>query len=359
MREEKEIQERIQEDLQFIISAVTTELHDMAYLKYFNAWENNGGMGWFFQECVDITHEIMLSEGSQYLKWLEHWKTTEGNNWEAFSEFTSETCFDWYHMNEARKLFKSRYEKDECTKEQISESIAYLINEYKTDGERNEVMDRAIKFASKKREERRLAEIKAQANAVPYTPYCEADDLNPKDIVGVSPMEYVVDGDNFEDIEEAYEYWVKLMKRASPKMCKIDVFSRVWVSLSDEAIERQERPEGSVECNVTTLDFINNGRDNSSIGFELWEWVKETASPTVGKLPFQIIWEDVNNHKDLMMIEHPKYKTTFEEILIHIMLIDQMELGGRGFIEFDDNIAKQNVETILDLMERYRGATLV
>ena len=60
-----------------------------------------------------------------------------------------------------------------------------------------------------------------------------------------------------------------------------------------------------------------------------------------------------------MMIEHPKYKVTFEEILIHIMLIDQMELEGRGFIEFDDNIAKQNVETVLDLMERYRGATLV
>ena len=154
MRTEKEIQEKKEEDIQFIISAVTSELHNIAYLKYFCAWEANGGMGWFFTECVEITHKIMLTEGSQYLKWLDYWKETEGNNWESFSEFTGETCFDWYHMNEARKEFESRYEKDECTKEQISESIGCLINSFEAEEDRNEVTAMAIKFAKKNREDK-------------------------------------------------------------------------------------------------------------------------------------------------------------------------------------------------------------
>jgi hypothetical protein len=45
MKSKKEIRKQKQADLQFIISAVTTELHQMAYLEYFGAWENNGGMG--------------------------------------------------------------------------------------------------------------------------------------------------------------------------------------------------------------------------------------------------------------------------------------------------------------------------
>ena len=154
MRTEKEIQERKEADTQFIISAVTTELHDLAYLEYFTAWENNGGMGWFSTECVEITHEVMFRDGSAYLKWLDHWKETEGNNWESFSEFTEETCFDWYHMSEAKKVFKSRYEKDDCTHEQISEHIGYLINSFESKEDRDEVMSRAIKFAKKNREDK-------------------------------------------------------------------------------------------------------------------------------------------------------------------------------------------------------------
>jgi len=154
MRTEKEIQERKDEDIQFIISAVTSELHDIAYLNYFCAWENNGGMCWFFTECVEITHKVMLTEGSAYLKWLDYWKGTEGNNWEGFSEFTGEDCFDWYHMNESRIEFESRYEKDECNKSQVSESIGYIINSFKTEADRDEIMDMAIKFAKKNREDK-------------------------------------------------------------------------------------------------------------------------------------------------------------------------------------------------------------
>ena len=128
MKNTEEIREQIQSDLLFITSAVTTELHTLAYLKYFGVWEDNGGMGWFFSECIEITEEIMLTEGSAYLKWLEVWKV---NTDVSFSEITGETCFDWYHMAEARKEFESRYEKDECNKEQVLEYISSVIKQQK------------------------------------------------------------------------------------------------------------------------------------------------------------------------------------------------------------------------------------
>ena len=130
MKTEKEIEVKVQEDIQFIISAVTSELHMTAYLEYFNTWERNGGMQWFFDECVQITHEIMLSEGSKYLEWLEYWKKNDENYCKGFSEVTNETCFDWYHMNKALEVFKSRYDKDTPTeiKERYKEHIGGVLS---------------------------------------------------------------------------------------------------------------------------------------------------------------------------------------------------------------------------------------
>ena len=145
MRTEKEIQEKINEDTQFIVSAVASELSDLAYLEYFTAWEHNGGMGWFFQECVDITNEIMFKEGSEYMKWLEYWKTTKGNDWMSFSEITDADCFDWYHMNEALELFESRYEKDKCISKQTSERIGWMLTKIKSEDERYDVLVNAKK----------------------------------------------------------------------------------------------------------------------------------------------------------------------------------------------------------------------
>jgi len=158
MRTETEIREKKEADLQFIISAVTSELHDIAYLKYFTAWEHNGGMRWFFDECVDITKEIMLAEGSEYMKWLDYWKDTSGEDFEWFTEFSGES-FDWYHMNEARHLFESRYKEDDCTKRQVSESIGYLINSFEDEADRDEVTAMAIKFANKGIETKKLRKI--------------------------------------------------------------------------------------------------------------------------------------------------------------------------------------------------------
>ena len=148
----EEIEEQKRSDIEFIVSAVTSELHNIAYLEYFYTWENNGGMGWFYNECVEITHEIMFREGSAYLKWLNHWIENEEKHCEGFSEFTGETCFDWYHMNEARKEFESRYEKDDNIDEQISERIGGLLNLFETEEHRDKILLDAVTYAKKIRE---------------------------------------------------------------------------------------------------------------------------------------------------------------------------------------------------------------
>ena len=114
MKTKKEIKKQKKSDLQFVISAVTTELHTMAYCEYFNTWENSGGMQWFFDECVEITKKVMFSEGSYYLRWLDYFTTTDDTFHKTFAEFTGE-CLDWYHMSEAKKEFEARYDKDEPT----------------------------------------------------------------------------------------------------------------------------------------------------------------------------------------------------------------------------------------------------
>lgn len=203
MKTEEEVKQRIQEDLQFIISAVTSELHDMAYLKYFVAWENNGGMGWFFSECVDITHKIMLTEGSAYLKWLDHWKINGDSDSEGFMEITGETCYDWYHMIEARKEFMSRYEEDECSKEQISERIGHLANEFKVDEDREEVMSMAVKFAKKERDKIIGTVNDPRVQQV-------IDTLNELD----------VDGESMEHIIEKVGMTEQMYRQLSPKYSK-------------------------------------------------------------------------------------------------------------------------------------------
>jgi hypothetical protein len=145
----EQIEEQKRNDIEFIVSAVTSELENTAYLEYFDTWENNGGMGWFYTECVEITHKIMLTEGSAYLKWLNHWINTEDKHCEGFSEFTGETCFDWYHMNEARKEFESRYEKDENIDDQISERIGGLLSLFKTVEHRDKILVDAVNHAKK------------------------------------------------------------------------------------------------------------------------------------------------------------------------------------------------------------------
>jgi hypothetical protein len=145
----KEIRKQKQSDIQFIISAVTTELHDKAYYYYNETWEANGGMGWFFNECIDITHKIMLTKGSPYLKWLENWIENGGHKYcKDFSSFVEESktynCFDWYHMTEALKEFESRYEKDEDASLKESLKVDYVIANLKEMNVNGETLEHII-----------------------------------------------------------------------------------------------------------------------------------------------------------------------------------------------------------------------
>jgi len=151
MKNVLEIEKRKKTDLQFIISAVTSELHELARLQYFEEWEANGGMGWFFEECVNIANEVMFKEGSQYLKWLDNWSNTDNV---LPQMFTGESCFGWYHMNKARELFESRYTKDVDPTEEISEHIGCIINQFDTETQRTNVIDLAVKFAQDNRDRR-------------------------------------------------------------------------------------------------------------------------------------------------------------------------------------------------------------
>lgn len=205
-------------------------------------------------------------------------------------------------------------------------------------------------------EEKELEKI---ANAIPYKPYDEKEKINPADIIGVSPIEFVVDGANFDEIEDAFIYYEKLKFDSNFEDLEVEVFKRVWVSLSDEAIERDDRCEGAVECNVVKIDFHNNCYERGSIGYELWEWLKEvTANQNENKYAFEILFDDVIS-VGKFGIMNERYNVSMDTVINDLIDIDHMEIGGRGFIEYDDNVAKQNNETILRLMERYRSAKLV
>lgn len=137
MKNALQIGQQRNSDVKFIISAVTHELSEMAYLEYFGAWEGMGGMQGFFDLCVELTEEVMLTEGSAYLKWLDYWiaKPDDGTYCKSFYEVTGEISFDWYHMNKARELFQSRFAKDEPSDilEQMSERIGCILSNFSED----------------------------------------------------------------------------------------------------------------------------------------------------------------------------------------------------------------------------------
>jgi hypothetical protein len=55
-------------------------------------------------------------------------------------------------MNEARKEFESRYEKDDNIDEQISERIGGLLNLFETEEHRDKILLDAVTYAKKIRE---------------------------------------------------------------------------------------------------------------------------------------------------------------------------------------------------------------
>ena len=143
MRTREEILVKKQHDLAFITSAISYELGNLAYLDYFNTWESMGGMGWFFDECVDIAREVMYEQGSAYNNYINYWATRiDDKNVSSFSDYTGETCFDWYHMTLARQRFEQRYTKDNLSDnvEHIGEYLGCILSDLPTSDNREEAL---------------------------------------------------------------------------------------------------------------------------------------------------------------------------------------------------------------------------
>jgi hypothetical protein len=72
-------------------------------------------------------------------------------------------------------------------------------------------------------------------------------------------------------------------------------------------------------------------------------------------------WEDIErlcNNSERMFHPHPVYDRNTHWIFSDCVDIDHLEFSGRGFIEYTEDVAKQNVSTILSIIERYRGVVL-
>jgi len=99
-----------------------------------------------------------------------------------------------------------------------------------------------------------------------------------------------------------------------------------------------------------------------SIRRELQEFleneVRKAKNWSVNKV---VDWDDIvwlaNNHPT-SSIKHPVYDRKINSIFNDCIDIDHIEVGGRGFIEYCENVAKENVSTILTIIERYRGIVL-
>ena len=145
IRSEEDIKQKTEEDVQFIISAVTSELEFMAFNKYFETWERNGGMGWFFNECVSITNQIMFDGDTMYKKYLEAWKTSDDV---SFFDIADD-CIDWYHMNKAKELFESKYKEDEDTIPELAEHIGSIVFSFKDGNDRKRLLKEALEYVEK------------------------------------------------------------------------------------------------------------------------------------------------------------------------------------------------------------------
>lgn len=91
------ITKAMQFDRSFIIAAVSCSAIDVVREHYKNWLDDNGYIP-FYEMVVEIVDEIMFSKGSEYLKYM---KDKDKTDWFGRHH---DTCFDWYFMEEGRKL---------------------------------------------------------------------------------------------------------------------------------------------------------------------------------------------------------------------------------------------------------------
>jgi hypothetical protein len=130
---------------------------------------------------------------------------------------------------------ESRYEKDDCTKEQISEHIGYIINSFESEVDRADVIDRGIKFARKQREvevrreqellERKKLELENKKKA--YDKIIK--ELKELEVDG-EMMQYIIEGTDMND------QMLRQLILSNPQADTIDLLDE-HIKLSDESLK--------------------------------------------------------------------------------------------------------------------------
>jgi len=92
-----EITKKMQYERSFIIAAVSCSAIDLVRKHYQSYLDNNGYIP-FYEMVIEIVDELMFTEGSEYLKFMN---AKDKSDWFVINH---NTCFDWYFMDEANKL---------------------------------------------------------------------------------------------------------------------------------------------------------------------------------------------------------------------------------------------------------------
>ncbi len=97
MLSEKKITKKMQYDRAIIIAAVSCSALDVVKEHYAD-WLDNNGYYPFYEMIIEIVDELMFTKGSEYLKFAN---AKDQTDWFIDKH---DTCFDWYFMEEGRKL---------------------------------------------------------------------------------------------------------------------------------------------------------------------------------------------------------------------------------------------------------------
>lgn len=109
MIDKKEITERMQEDKNFIVAAVSCDLITLIKEKH-EDWLDNSGYQAYYDLVIELVDYMMFTEGSMYLNFMQ--KKEEDNNLE-FSKLAND-CFDWFYMKLAEKLVTKELLHEVC-----------------------------------------------------------------------------------------------------------------------------------------------------------------------------------------------------------------------------------------------------
>lgn len=100
----KEKQE-LRNSIFFLRTAMTSTL-TLEVIEKFKDWVDSNGWAEFYEMIMEICDEVLLSNGSEFLKYIKLYLKGEAED-DYFDKHFS-TCYDWYFMDLARQEFNKR-----------------------------------------------------------------------------------------------------------------------------------------------------------------------------------------------------------------------------------------------------------